>query len=410
MLKKAVLTLALASLIGGTAPATAQDASFVSWAYSEAAGKTFIEREAGSIVGVDIELIGFPWNQMLQNLVLRHRSNEATEAVQIQERWMPTLIGLGALTDLNEVFAADMLAETVGPGLLAMGQFDGKQFGVPWTAGSIALVANKAVLDASGVTEMPETMDDFRAALVKIKDANPDAVPFGLSTTNPNLIQVESQIIFWQYGARFFKNGAVAIDTPEARVALLTIVDMVNDRLIAKGNDRNATRTLYAQNLVGFYFDPPVARGIARNQSGQGTDFGANVVPIPMPSTGNDEPPRSVIWAHLIGIMSAGDTNTETGKQVVSHFALNPDTQIKYRNELGLFPTTKEALAQIDADSYVTDWIDIASTALLDEPAAFENSAELRKIIGEEIEAAMLGVKSVEDAITAMAQRLERAL
>ncbi|MCY4007108.1 MAG: extracellular solute-binding protein [Rhodobacteraceae bacterium] len=410
MFKKVIFLLSTTAAYVALQGATAQDASFVGWAYSEAAGKAFIEREVDEIDDVSVELIGFPWNQMVQNMILRHRSGESTEAIQIQERWMPMLVGLGALQDLNEIYGADALAATVDPGLLAMGQFDGKQYALPWTAGSIALVANGAVLETAGISEAPATMDDFRAALEKIKEAVPDSVPFGLSTANPNLIQVESQIIFWQFGARFFEDGNVSIDTPEAREALEFIVGLVDDGLVAKGNDRNATRALYAQNLVGFYFDPPVARGIARKQSGQGEAFDVNVYPVPTPSTGNGEPPRSVIWAHLLGIMSTGSPDLDAGKKVVGHFALNAETQVAYWNELGLFPTTKEALAQIKTDNYVTDWIELAGTARLDEPASFENSAELRKIIGEEIEAAMLGAKSANDAISAMAKRLEKAM
>lgn len=404
------LLLNCCAAVGITTAAVADEASFVSWAYSEAAGRDFIEREVAEIEGVELELIGFPWNQMVQNLILRHRSGEATEAVQVQERWMPMLVGLNALQDLNEVFPDGLLAATVDPGLLQMGQFDGVQYGVPWTAGSIALVANGRVLEAAGIDSPPATMEEFRTALEQIKANVPNSVPFGLSTTNTNLIQVESQIIFWQFGARFFEGGEVAIDTPEARQALQFIVDLVDDGLIARGNDRNATRNLYAQELVGFYFDPPVARGIARNLSGEGEAYDDAVFAIPMPSAGNDEPPRSVIWAHLLGVMSGGDVDVEAGRSIVEHFALNPETQVAYWNELGLFPTSLEALEMIDADSYVTDWIDIAGTALLDEPAPFENSAELRAIIGEEIEAAMLGIKSADDAITDMARRLGSAL
>ena len=399
-------------LAPGSASAQEDEARFVSWAFSEVAGKAFVEEQVEEgIEDVEVELIGFPWNQMFQNLVLRHRSGQPTEAAQLQERWVPTLAELGALRDLEEVFEPERLAEAVDPGLLAMGRIDGVQVGVPWTAASIALVANGRVLEAAGIAEPPETMEEFRDALVAIKENVPNSVPFGLSTTNPDLIQVESQILFWQHGARFFdEEGNVAIDSPEAREALSFIVGLVEDGLVAKGNDRNATRNLFAQELVGFYFDPPVARGFARQLTGEGEAYDAAIYPIPTPTIGNDEPPRSVIWAHLLGMMTAGDVNVEAGAEVIEHFALNPETQIAYWEELGMFPTTKEALAQVSDDPYVADWIEIASTALLDEPARFDNSSELRQIIGEEIEAAMLGVKSVDDAITDMAGRLERAL
>lgn len=405
------------SLVGGmtalaimAGAAAADDARFVSWTYSEVAGKAFIEGEVGKIDGVTVEMIGFPWNQMVQNVILRYRSGEPTEVVQLQERWLPLLNGMGALTDLNETIGSGKLADAIDPNLLAMGQVDGKQVGVPWTAASIALIANRSVLGKAGITKMPQTMDEFHAALKAIKEKVPDSVPFGLSTANPNLIQVESQIIFWQFGAHFFQDGKVAIDSPEARQALQFLVDLVNEGLIAKGNDRNATRALFAQELVGFYFDPPVARGFARELTGQGAAYDANIAVVPTPTMDNDEPPRSVSWAHFLGSMNSGSPDISGAARVIEHFALNPDVQMTYWEQFGLFPTTKQAIEQLSDDPYVTNWIEIAGTALPDEPSAFENSAELTRIIGEEIEAALLGTKSADQAITDMAQRLNGAL
>lgn len=406
---KHIKSLAAGILALTATSAAAEDARFVSWAYAEAPGRAFIEREVAEI-DTNVEMVGFPWKNMLENLVLRHRSRQPTEAAQIQERWLPTLVQIGALQDLNELIGEERLEELVEPGLLAMGEVDGKRFGVPWTAASIAMVANKKVLDAAGVTELPETMDEFYAALKAIKNSNPDAIPFGLSTSNAGLIQVESQIIFWQFGARFFEDGEVVVDSDEAREALAFIVKLVEEGLVAKGNDRFATRNLFAQELVGFYFDPPVARSFTRKLTGQGADYDKNLIVMPTPQTGNGEPPRSVVWAHLLGMMSAGSPNADAGVEVISHFALDPETQREYWEELGLFPTTKAALEEIGQDPYVADWIKLAETALFDEPAAFANSAELSQIIGEEVQAAMLGVKSSDEAISDMAARLEAAL
>lgn len=409
-MKNLLCRILVSAAVSAASPVVAQEVDFVSWAYAEATPRPFIEAQVGEIENVDVNLVGFPWNQMVQNLVLRHRSGQTTEVAQVQDRWMPMLVGLNALADLNGVFGEDVLEETIEPSLLAMGQVDGQQFGVPWTAASIAMVANLDTLARAGVDEVPETMDAFYNSLVAIRDNVPNSVPFGLSTTNPNLIQVESQIIFWQYGARFFNEGEVAIDSDEAREALAFLVRLVDEGLIAKGNDRNATRNLFGQGLVGFYFDPPVARGNARRLSGQGEAYDQFVTPMPTPNIGNGEPARSVIWAHFLTSMTAGSPDIDGARELISHFALTPETQVAYWNALGLFPTTKVALEQIGDDPYVTDWIELTGTALPDEPSAFENSAELRQIIGEEIEAALLGVKDVDAAITDMASRLNDAL
>ena len=404
-IKSLIVGVAIASSLSA---ARADDARFVSWAYSEAPGRAFISSQIRDIPGVNVELIGFPFKNTLENLILRYRSGQPTEAAQIQERWLPTLAKMGALKDLNGVIGQDAL-NLVDPSLLATGQVDGKQYAVPWTAGSIAMVANKVVLDKAGIKQMPRTMQEFGDDLRAIKAAVPNSVPFGLSTSNPEFIQVESQIIFWQFGAHFFQDEKVAVDSEQSRKALQFIVDLVKDGLVAKGNDRFATRNLFAQELVGFYFDAPVARGFARKLTGQGPDYDKNVIVMPTPLTDSGQPPRSVIWAHLLGIMNGGDPNVAAGAKIISHFALDPNTQEAYWNALGLFPTTKAAISWFGKDAYVTNWIGLTKTALFDEPAAFANSAEISNIIGEEIQSAMLGLKTVDQAIADMAKRLTQA-
>jgi ABC-type glycerol-3-phosphate transport system substrate-binding protein len=73
-------------------------------------------------------------------------------------------------------------------------------------------------------------------------------------------------------------------------------------------------------------------------------------------------------------------------------------------------PSLKATLVDARKDSYASAFLDAAKTARWDETTRFANGAELRQIIGEEVEAAMLATKSVDAAISAMAKRLDTAL
>lgn len=412
MAKRAVVAAMLATT-AMAAPVRAETVRMVGWSISESATKPFVEQQTKAIearqAGLKLEQIGFPYAQTLQNMILRFRSNQPEEVLQMSERWVPALAAMNVLRDVDPLFGKADLEAAIDPAFLKMGEVNGVRRGVPWIIGSIGVVQNSAVLAKAGLKEAPKTMIEWRDHLRKIKAAIPNSVPLAMSTVNPDLIQVEAQIVFWQFGARFFKDGKVAINSPQAREALKFLVSLVEEGLIAKGNDRNAARRLFAQELVGYYFDPPVARGFARQLTGKGPAYDTNVQVIPTPAAAAGEPPRSVVWAHLLGVttpaMSPAALND--AKMVVAHFALNPETQMAYWRDQSVFPSTRKAIDQLKSEPYAASWLALARTALPDEPSQFANSERLRRIIGEEIEAALLGAKAPDAAIAEMAKRLE---
>jgi multiple sugar transport system substrate-binding protein len=314
---------------------------------------------------------------------------------------------------LNQVIGAEKLAAAFDPTMLKLGVVDGKQVAIPFTAGAITLVGNRNVLNAAGITSPPKTIEEFTAALRKIKAQNKDVIPFGFSTKGTAMIQVEATLIFWAHGARFIdEKGNVVVDSPEARNALKYLVDLVNEGLIAKGNDRFDTRKLYAADRVAFFMDPPVVRGFVRAQS-LGTDPDGKVMILPMPTLKPGDNPAGLLWAHFLVMYNHGGTSSKldgSGAKLLTAIGMDSGTQSTLWRETGQIPTLKTALADARKDAYAAAFLEAAKTARWDETTRFTNGAELRQIIGEEVEAAMLVGKSVEAAITSMAKRLNVAL
>jgi len=399
-------------------PALADQMVFVGWSQQEAGSREVLERTFERFrqanPDVQAEFVGFPFGQTMQNLVLRRRTRQPTHVAQMADRWLPIFVASGGLIDANDVLGRAWLESQIDPAILEFGRVGGHQYGVPWTAGAIALVGNRRVLERAGITEPPRTMPDFLAALRRIKAAVPNSVPFGLSTRNRDLIALEAQIIFWQHGARFFdREGNVTIDTPQARAALQLLVDMVREGLIARGNDRFDTRRLFGQELVGFYFDPPIARAFARTHSGQGAAYDENVMVLPTPVVSPGEPPRSIQWVHFLVMFDQGSVNrTANGPaaRFIRFMVADTRNQLDYFNETGLFPISREAFAQVSSDPYIRTFMEIATTALPDEPSQWPNAADLTTIIGEEIEAALIAGKAVDVAIQDMTRRLNTAM
>lgn len=406
-------SLAAVQAFGSGARAQAREPLvFIGWSHTEAGSKPFLEKTFDGFrsanANVNFEVLGVPFGQMETSLLLRKRSNQRTDIAQLQERWLAPFVAAGGVADVDQLFGKDFIDKTYHPAALAMTKVGDKRYGLPWVTGSTGLVSHAKVLADAGVGEMPKSIDAFIDALRKVKKAKPASSPMGLSTKNPSLIQLESQLFFWTFGGRFFDGDKVAANSDANRKALTLLADMVKEGLVLPGNDRFDIRRLYAQELVAFYPDPPLARAFARAQSGQGEAYDKNVVPVAMPVVSPSDTPVSVQWGHLLGFLDYGGARPgrDTAAARFANYVSQPDVQIAYYKETGVFPSTIAAIDRLKDDSYLQKWIDLSRTARPDELTPFSNANELRTVIGEEVAAAMLAQKTPADALKSMSDRL----
>jgi multiple sugar transport system substrate-binding protein len=408
--------LVLSVILASAGLAWAEDVVYIGWSHTESGSKPVLEKTFAGFKaanpGINLEAVGVPVSQMETTLMLRRRSNQRVDVAQMQERWLPIFAASGGLVDPSEVLGRDYLAQMYHPTAISMGQVRGKQLGVPWVFGSTGMVAHGKVTAEAGVTNLPHTMQQFTEALRKIKKAKPASSPWGFTTKDVQLNALEAELVFWQFGAKFLDdNGNVLVDSPEGRRAMQFLADMVKEGLILPGNDRFDVRRLFSQELIGFYLDPPVARAFARAQSGQGEVYDKYVIPMPMPVVKGGDKSLTIQWAHLLVMYQQGSARPGAdgaAAKLVKHIT-STESQLAYYKEAGVFPANKAALASLSSDQFMSRWIELSVNAQPDEPAKFTNSADIRRVIGEEVIAGMLGQKTPEAAITTMASRLKAA-
>jgi multiple sugar transport system substrate-binding protein len=402
-------------LATGRAGAQTRTLTYVGWSQDEAASKpvltSMFEAYRKAQADVKLDVVGFPWGQMQQNILLRMRSNQPLDVVQLAERWLPQFASTGKMVDLHEVYGKANLEKQMSPGVLKLGEFRGKQYGLPWTAGSIGMVANAKVLKDAGISAPPKTVDAFLEALRAIKRTQPQSVPYAMTTKNNNSMSPDFQVWLWTFGGQLFDDkGKVAVNSAAGVRALTFMADLVKEGLAAKDIDRPDARRMYGQNQTGFYQDAPLARGFARNNSGKGTEFDQFVMAMATPVLKNGDTPQSFAWGHLLTMFSDGKgaPNPQAPQtRLASHLALSDANQLTYFKDQGLFPVTNTALAQLGTDPYVSAWTAASRFAERDEVSQWTTSAEPVTIIGEEVQGALLGQKTAQAAIENMGKRLE---
>ncbi|KFA94997.1 ABC transporter substrate-binding protein [Vibrio sp. ER1A] len=417
-MKSLVASLTLAATAFGTVAAE-KEITFLNWVTAEPSNQPVVQGLIDQ-TGVPVKVLSSSWGDMQKNVFLRVRTKQNLDVYQSSAKWLPTFAQLPNLVDFNEVYGKEYLESIISPAVLAAGQFKGKQYGMPWNTGSIGLVSNKAVLNGAGVTDSPKTISEFVAALEKVKASNPQSTPYAMMTKGNNLISSDFQLWLWAHGGSIFDDNEKLTINSDATVQTLNFMkDLIDKDLASLDTDRGAARRMFGQGNAAFYFDAPVARGFARDFSGQGADYDKFVYPIEVPVVKEGLTPHSMEWGHLL-IMLKTDAAKKDGKiskdsasaKFVSGLTMNDNVQLDYFTSSGAIPVTESARnnPKVTKEQFIVDWNNSLGLPKRNELSPLKNSSNYIAVVSEEVQSVILGKKDAKTAAADMESRIQRLM
>ncbi len=315
-----------------------------------------------------------------------------------------TFASRGTLRDLRPDIASSSLIGdgTFYPAALDAFAYDGAQLGLPITFSTVLLIYNKDMFDAAGVSYPTDdwTWDDVIAAGKAISD--PANRVWGIS----------QPVQFWEFykaaaqaGGGLTVTPTVQIDTPENRAAAHYLVDKVQlhhimptdaemsgvgdiDLFLNQQLGMIVTGIWMFDNFVTnatFNWDVAVEPGGVQ----KATHFFSNAAVV---SSQSKVPDAAYKWveflaAHPAVVQARIETNWELSALSLEQAdALEPYLAKPV-------PANREAVFE--------------SLAYAVNPPVVENQPELQDIVNQELEAARLGTKTVEQALQDAQKRVE---
>ena len=134
----------------------AENIVWAGWSGEEEASKDIFQRMMDTYrkdTGNEVTWVGWTWADTAQQLLIRTQGGEQLDIAQVDIGIFNTVANAGVLADLNEVMGADYLKENFQESALAVGNIDGKQYGIPWSMASISMVYNPTIFKGSGLGE-----------------------------------------------------------------------------------------------------------------------------------------------------------------------------------------------------------------------------------------------------------------
>ena len=178
--------------------------------------------------------------------------------------------------------------------------------------------------------------------------------------------------------------------------------------LAAAGWDtgRGEARQMFAQGQVAFYDDAVVAKGQAVNNGVAPEDVVKVCSAMSRPVLNAGDQPQSTMWGHMLVTFQNSEYQQEAAE--LAKTLVSDEVAMDYFENNGMPPVTKSMAAkdEVKNDAYLNGFLQATATARLEETARMANASEIKTIITEELQYALLGQKTAEQAVTDMAARL----
>ncbi len=304
----------------------------------------------GASAGVKVERTGFDTTGLTSKVLLAAQQGAAPDVLIVDNPVVSTLAGGGVLTDTG---TTGLDTSTVQPNLLAAGQVNGKTYGVPIGANTLALYYNVGVLKAAGVD--PAGVRDWAsltAALAKVKASGKKGITFSAIGTEEGSFQ----FLPWFWGA-----GAALTDlsSPQAVAALSLWSDWLKEGYAPHSVLQDTQTTSWQQFATGQYAFSENGTWQLGNASKAGFAYG--VIPIPAQSGGTAPAPTG---GEFVTVPVQSDTaRYATSKKIVSCLtsadnAYTTDTTLSY-----IAADASVQHKQQTADSALIPWVQAVQAA-----------------------------------------------
>jgi multiple sugar transport system substrate-binding protein len=373
---------------------TATDFAFGSWGLSEDATKPTLQAAVDSFAGskkVDVSTVTYPYNDYLNQLTLQVRGGQFAGAAQLDVAWLSALAALGKLTDLSSFTSGRGYTNAA----LGAGQYDGTQYGLPWTIGAIGLVANQELFDKAGASIAPETIEEFEEGLRALKGIG--VIPYAASTKAAQL----KDIFVWMqtFGSPIIEGGKTTVGDEASIKAVEWYKKLYDEGLIAPDVDRAGARTLFAQAATALYDDAPV--GVAPVVA-QSPDSGLadKMTSVARPVLKAGDASQNVLWGHLVVVVDGEGSGTAA--EFAQWLTSDEKQTVSYFEALGLPPTTDAALASdaVAANTFVSDFTERVTASATPSPLwVYPGYAQMETAVAEQVQAVLIGQSSASDAM-----------
>ncbi|PRY59623.1 ABC transporter substrate-binding protein [Glycomyces artemisiae] len=300
------------------------------------------------------------WASIDDTLLTALSAGEGPDIVAMPAERLPVYADKGAFAELDD-FYADESSNTanLNPGAVDMETVDGVKYGVPTGFVPLAVYYNQALFDAAGVTEFPQTWDEWVATSQQLTvDEDGDGTPEQYGVVLPDHATVANGLwpsLFYGNGGGIVEDGQAVVDSPENAETLEFWSNAIaGDRISPTGVDGVGADELFSGSQAAMTVGGPWMASIATENN---IDYGIAALPA-----GPQAQAASAIGVSMAVTVDTSSAEQEAAEEFFSFF-LNDDNSVAWSLGSGWPPLRTDIPAEAVAENpVVASLTEIAGT------------------------------------------------
>lgn len=339
---------------------------------------------------------------MQSKILTATSAGTAPDVVNLNPDFAAQLAGRNAWMDLNSRISEPERSQYL-PKIWQAGTLDGKAFGLPWYLTTSVTIYNQDLLKKAGVA-VPKTYDELAQVAKQVKDKTGK---YAFFTTFVPEDSAETLQSFVQMGVPLLDaQGKAAFNTPAGKAVFQYWTDLYKQGLLPKEaltqGHRRAIELYQAGETAILTSGPQFLKTIETNAPAIAK------VSATSPQISGDTAKKNVAVMNLVIPRS---TDQPDASLKFALFVTNNANQLTFAKAANVLPSTTAALADAHFTAAAKAPLDkariISAKQMQDAEVllpANKDIKELQKIIYDNLQAAMLDEKTVDQAIADAAQ------
>lgn len=351
-------------------------------------------------VAFKVRWVDVPWADMERKILTAVSAKTAPDVVNLNPGFASQLAERNAWMELdNQV--SEQQRQLYLQNIWKASTLNNQTFGLPWYLTTRVAIYNTDILQQAGVTQPPATFAALAAVAKQIKDKTGKYAFFTTVVPEDSAEVLES---FVQMGVNLVDaNGKAAFNTPEGKAAFQYWVDLYQNNLIPKEvlteGHRHAIDLYQRGDTAILASGAEFLNNIATN-----APTIAKVSASAAQITGKTGKKNVAV----MNLVIPKDTDVPEGALKFALFVTNDQNQLGFAKAANVLPSTVNALknphfSTVPANATPVDQARVISAQQMQDAEvlvpAMKNVKQLQKVIYSNLQSAMLGQKSVDQAI-----------
>jgi putative chitobiose transport system substrate-binding protein len=349
---------------------------------------------------IAVRWVDVPWADMQSKILTAVSAGTAPDVVNLNPDFASQLASRNVWLPLEDRISAEDKAVYL-PKIWNASSLDGTSFGLPWYLTTRVTLYNQEIFEAAGISAPPATYEELATVAAQVKEAT-GKYAFFISFVPEDAADVLQSFV--QMGVTLVnEDGTAAFNTPEGKAVFQYWTDLYQQELLPQEvltqGHRRAVELYQAGETAVLASGAEFLSTIETNAP----DIAAATASAPQISGSTGK--KNVAVMNLVIPQS---TDIPDAALKFALYVTNDDNQLSFAKAANVLPSTVGALS----DSYYTDPPTDASPVSIARSVsasqmedaevlipAMEDVKTLQKAIYENLQAAMLGQKTVDEAI-----------